>query len=366
MALAAVVERAGGEFALQEVQVGDLQPGEVLVDLKASGVCHTDLGAQAGAYPTPLPCVLGHEGAGVVCAVGPGVHDVAVGDRVAMSYASCGACDKCRAGRPMYCAEFFPRNFMAQRPDGSTALHRHGEPLHSQFFGQSSFATQSVCHQRGVVRLDDDIPFELVAPFGCGIQTGAGAVINVLRPGPGDSLVVLGTGAVGTSAVMAAATIGCGIIVAVDLLPDRLALARELGATHTIEGGETDLVAQVQEITGGLGARFSLECTGNPQVLRQAVDMLASDATCGVIGAPPFGTDVHLDVNTLIGQGKVVRGIAEGQSVPQVFIPQLAELWRQGRFPVDRLVRTFPFAEINAAAAAMASGEVIKPVVLFD
>jgi aryl-alcohol dehydrogenase len=310
--------------------------------------------------------VLGHEGAGVISALGPGVHDLAVGDRVAMSYASCGTCAKCRAGRPMYCAEFFGRNFMAQRPDGSTALHRHGQPLHSQFFGQSSFATQAICHHRSVVALQSDIPFELVAPFGCGIQTGAGAVINVLRPGPADSLVVLGTGAVGMSAVMAANTVGCGTVIAVDLLPARLELAEELGATHTIEGGPEDVVERVREITDGLGARFSLECTGNPQVLRQAVDMLGSDATCGVIGAPPFGTDGHLDVNTLIGQGKVVRGIAEGESVPQVFIPHLAELWRHGRFPIDRLVGTFPFSEINAAAAAMEAGETIKPVVLFD
>ncbi len=365
MAVAAVVEEAGGAFALQEVEVGELRPGEVLIDLRASGVCHTDLGARAGAYPTPLPCVLGHEGAGVVSALGPGVHDLAVGDRVAMSFASCGACDKCRAGRPAYCAEFFPRNFMAQRPDGSTALQRDGHPLHSQFFGQSSFATQSVCHQRSVVRLDDDVPFELVAPFGCGIQTGAGAVINVLAPGPADSLVVLGTGAVGMSAVMAARVVGCGTIVAVDLLAARLELAAELGATHTIDAGREDVLARVEEITGGLGARFSLECTGSPDVLRQAVDMLGSDATCGVIGAPVFGTDVHLDVNTLIGMGKVVRGIAEGESVPQVFIPRLVELWRQGRFPVDRLVQTFPFSEINEAAAAMDAGEVIKPVVLF-
>ena len=311
--------------------------------------------------------MLGHEGAGVISAVGPGVHDLAVGDRVAMSYASCGACAKCRAGRPMYCAEFFARNFMAQRPDGSTALQRGGHPLHSQFFGQASFATQAVCDHRSVARIDAAIPFELLAPIGCGIQTGAGAVLNVLRPGPSSSLVVLGAGAVGMSAVMAARLVGCGTIIAVDLVPARLELARELGATHAIDGagaGE-DIVERVREITGG-GAHFSLECTGNPQVLRRAVDMLGSDATCGVMGAPPFGTDVGLDVNELIALGRRVRGIVEGESIPQVFIPQLVELWRQGRFPIDRLVSTFRFDEINDAVAAMETGQVIKPVVLFD
>ena len=365
MAVAAVVEEAGGAFALQDVEVGDLRPGEVLIDVRASGVCHTDLGARAGSYPTPLPCVLGHEGAGVVAALGPAVTGLDVGDRVAMSYASCGECAKCRGGRPMYCAEFFPRNFLAQRMDGSTALHRGGHPLHSQFFGQSSFATQAVCHHRSVARVEGEIPYELLAPIGCGIQTGAGAVLNVLQPGPSSSLVVLGAGAVGMSAVMAAHLVGCGTIIAVDLVPERLQLAGELGATAVIDGADEDLVARVREMTGG-GAHFSLECTGNPQVLRSAVDMLGSDATCGVMGAPPFGTDVGLDVNELIALGRTVRGIVEGESVPQVFIPELVELWRQGRFPIDRLVSTFGFAEINDAVAAMEAGQVIKPVVLFD
>jgi aryl-alcohol dehydrogenase len=365
MAVAAVVEEAGGEFALQDVEVGEPHPGEVVIDVRASGVCHTDLGARAGAYPTPLPCVLGHEGAGVISAVGPGVHELAIGQPVAMSYASCGVCDKCRAGRPMYCSEFFPRNFLAQRMDGSTALQRGGHPLHSQFFGQSSFATQAVCHHRSVAGIDADIPFEFLAPIGCGIQTGAGAVINVLRPGPSSSLVVLGVGAVGMSAVMAARLVGCATIIAVDLVPARLELARELGATHALDGAGEDIVERVREITGG-GAHFSLECTGNPQVLRRAVDMLGSDATCGVMGAPPFGTDVGLDVNELIALGRRVRGIVEGESIPQVFIPQLVELWRQGRFPIDRLVSTFRFEKINDAVAAMEAGQVIKPVVLFD
>ncbi len=364
MAVAAVVEEAGAAFVLQEVELDELRADEVLIDVRASGICHTDLGARAGGYPTPLPCVLGHEGAGVVAAIGPAVSGLAVGDRVAMSYASCGACRACRSGRPMYCAEFLPRNFLARRGDGSTSLRRAGQPLASQFFGQSSFATQAICHQRSVTRIDAEIPFELLAPFGCGIQTGAGAVLNVLRPATASSLVVLGAGAVGMSAVMAAHLVGCATIVAVDLVAARLELAAELGATHTIDAAAEDIVARVREICPG-GADFSLECTGNPDVLRQAVDMLGSDATCGVMGAPPFGTDVHLDVNELIALGRRVRGIVEGESIPQVFIPQLVELWRTGRFPVDRLISTFAFPEINDAVAAMDSGQVIKPVVLF-
>jgi aryl-alcohol dehydrogenase len=365
MAIAAVVEEKDAPFVLQEVEVGELRADEVMIDVKASGICHTDLGAQAGGFPTPLPCVLGHEGAGIVAAIGAAVGGLAVGDRVAMSYASCGGCSNCLIGRPMYCVEFLPRNFLAQRTDGSTALSRHGTPLSSQFFGQSSFATQAVCHQRSVVKIDAEIPFELLAPFGCGIQTGAGAVLNVLRPGPSASLVVLGAGAVGMSAVMAARLIGCGTIIAVDLIPGRLDLARELGATHTVDARDHDPVEAVRTITGG-GADFSLECTGNPTVLRQAVDLLGSDATCGVIGAPPFGTDVALDVNELIALGRTVRGIVEGESIPQLFIPQLVDLWSQGRFPVQRLVGTFGFEQINHAVEQMTNGTVIKPVILLD
>jgi aryl-alcohol dehydrogenase len=365
VAIAAVVESKNEPFTLQDVEVGELQAEEVLIDVRASGICHTDLGARAGAFPTPLPCVLGHEGAGVITATGRAVTTLAVGDRVAMTYASCGVCPSCLNGRPAYCAEFLARNFMAQRADGSTSLSRKGKPLNSQFFGQSSFATQAICHQRSVVRIEADIPFSLLAPFGCGIQTGAGSVLNVLKPEPTASLVVLGAGAVGLSAVMAARLVGCEQIIAVDLNAARLTLAGELGASHTIDATQADPVDAVRQITGG-GARYSLECTGNPAVLRQAVDMLGSAATCGVIGAPPFGTDVALDVNELIALGRTVRGIVEGDSVPQLLIPRLVELWRQGRFPVDHLVKTFPFAEINNAVEQMANGTVIKPVVVFD
>ncbi len=363
MATAAVVEGKDQPFVLGEVQVGPLQAEEVLIEVRASGICHTDLGARAGAFPTPLPCVLGHEGAGVIAAVGSAVIGLAVGDRVAMSFGCCGRCPSWLISRPAYCAEFLARNFLAQRSDGSTALSRAGAPLGSRFFGQSSFATQAACHQRSVVKIDAEIPFEVLAPFGCGVQTGAGAVLRVLRPGPSDSLAVLGTGAVGMSAIMAARLTGCAAIIAIDLNPARLELALELGATHTIDAGSRDPVGDVRAITGA-GARFSLECTGVPAVLRQAVDMLGANGTCGVIGAPAFGTDVGLDVNELIALGRQVRGIVEGESVPQLLIPQLVELWRQGRFPVDRLVQTFPFEQINDAVARMADGSVIKPVLI--
>jgi aryl-alcohol dehydrogenase len=358
---AAVVESAGAPFALGPMELGDVRPDEVRVRMTASGICHTDLLIRDGSFPTPMPVVLGHEGAGVVEEVGSAVTSVSAGDRVALSYASCAACPTCVSGRPFYCADFFVRNFMAARPDGTTALSREGEPVHSHFFGQSSFATGAIVNEGSVVVIADDIPFELVAPFGCGIQTGAGSVINALRPQAGSSIAIFGAGGVGLSAVMGAVICGCDPIIAVDVRPLRLELARELGATHTVNAAETDPVEAIREITHG-GVDTSLEASGVPGVLRQAVDALASDSVCGLIGGPPLGTEERLDVNGLLATGRTVRGLVEGHSVPQVFIPKLVDLWRAGRLPIDRLVRAYDFDQINEAADAALAGDVVKPV----
>lgn len=358
---AAVAASPGADFALEQVELEDPRPDEVLVRIEAAGICHTDLTCRDGHLPTPQPVVLGHEGAGVVERVGSAVERLSEGDRVGLSFNSCGACANCMSGRPAYCLEFWARNFDASRPDGTTALSRNGESLHSHFFGQSSFATHAVVPQRAAVKAPDGIPFEVLAPFGCGIQTGAGAVLNVLRPGPADPLAVFGLGGVGMAAVMAAKVIGCQTIIGVELNPDRLKLAEELGVTDPIDAGDRDPIEEVRRITGA-GAPFALEMSGSTKALRQAIDCLAPAGVCGVIGAPPGGTDGSFDVNELIALGRTVRGIVEGESVPAVFIPQLISLWERGVFPVDRLVETFAFDQINEAAARAKSGEVIKPV----
>jgi aryl-alcohol dehydrogenase len=357
----AVVETAGGPFELATLELGALQADEARVRIEAAGICHTDLTVRGGSFPTPMPVVLGHEGAGVVEEVGAAVTRVRPGDRVALSYASCGHCRTCASGRPYYCGDFFTRNFGAARPDGSTALSRDGRPVHSHFFGQSSFATGAVVPERSLVKLPDDVPFEVVAPFGCGVQTGAGAVINVLRPQAGSAIAVFGAGSVGLSAVMAAAVVGCATIIAVDVKPARLELARELGATHALNPAELDPVETIKELTGG-GADCSLEMSGSPAALRQAVECLAPDSVCGVIGAPPFGVAAELDVNDIIAFGRTVRGIVEGHSIPDVFIPQLIDLWRAGKLPVDRLIQTYDFDAINDAAAAAEAGDAVKCV----
>jgi aryl-alcohol dehydrogenase len=359
---AAVTASKGAPFEIKAVELDDLRPDEVRVKVAACGICHTDLIIRDQWYPVPLPAVLGHEGAGVVEAVGSAVTKVQPGDHVAMSYGSCGACSRCQGGEPWVCHDFFARNFGASRSDGSTALQADGQPIHSHFFAQSSFATHAVATERNVVRLDPDVPLEVVAPFGCGIQTGAGAVLRAFRPEAGASIAIFGTGTVGLSAVMAARVAGCTTIVGIDVRSARLELATELGATHVVQADESDPVEAVKHACGGVGVDFSIDATGSPDVLRQAVYCTGPGGVCGLIGAPPFGTEVSLDMNEMLAMGRTLRGIVEGQSVPDVFLPRLIELWRQGRFPVDRIMSYYPFEQIDQAARDAEEGKVVKPV----
>jgi aryl-alcohol dehydrogenase len=357
-----VTEWKGAPFEIKQVEIDELRPDELLVRVAACGICHTDLIIRDQWYPVPLPAVLGHEGAGVVEAVGSAVIKVAVGDHVAMSYGSCGQCPKCMAGRPSNCHDFFGRNFAAARPDGSTALSEGGREIHSHFFGQSSFASHAVATERNVVKLDPGVPLDIVAPFGCGIQTGAGAVLNVFRPQAGTSIAVFGTGTVGIAALLAARVAGCTTIIGVDVQPVRLELARELGATHVLNARDGDPVEAIQRLTGGFGADFSIDATGNPQVLQQAVYCTGPGGVCGLIGAPPFGTEVSLDMNQILTAGRTLRGIVEGDSVPDIFLPVLIELWQQGRFPVERIMAHYDFGDIEQAARDAEAGTVVKPV----
>ncbi|MFE7131086.1 NAD(P)-dependent alcohol dehydrogenase [Streptomyces sp. NPDC057638] len=359
---AAVVRVTGGPFALEELSLDTrLRPDEILVRVVATGVCQTDVHVRDQHPPTPLPAVLGHEGAGVVMRAGAAVTTAAPGDHVVMSYQSCGRCRPCLSGFPTYCARSFPVNFGGSRPDGTNALRDgDGAEVHGHFFGQSSFATHSIATERNVVRVPDDLPLHLLAPLGCGFQTGAGAVLNSLRVPPGASLVVLGTGAVGLAAVMAARATGASPVIAVDIVPERLALAAELGATHTVNAKEEDIAARIAGITGG-GADFVLEITGRPEMLTLAVNALAPLGTAAQIGGAPAGAHAEVNMNALLG-GRTVRGIAQGDSIPRLFIPQLIALHRAGRFPFDRLIRAYGFEDINQAVADTCDGSVVKPV----
>ncbi|MFE5812472.1 NAD(P)-dependent alcohol dehydrogenase [Streptomyces sp. NPDC056479] len=362
---AAVVESGGAPFTLSDVELDEPGPHEAVIRMVATGLCHTDLGVASGGLPFPLPGVLGHEGAGVVEAVGSAVTGVAPGDHVVLSFTSCGECRNCRGGHPAYCATWLPLNLIGgRRADGSGTISRGGAELGGHFFGQSSFAERALVDQRSLVKVDPDVPLASIAPLGCGVQTGVGAVWNVLRPVTGSTVVVLGAGAVGLSAVMAAALTPAGNIVAVDRVGERLSLARELGATHTVDAAEADLGAALTEITGGQGADGVVETTGNVGVLRQGVDALAARGTLVVVGAPPFGTEVTLDVNGLLG-GKRIVGLTLGDAETQTFIPALVRLVKEGRLPLHRLISTYPFTDIDQAVRDMGAGKAIKPVLTF-
>ncbi|MGW2382340.1 NAD(P)-dependent alcohol dehydrogenase [Streptomyces sp. NPDC001658] len=362
---AAVVESGGAPFTLSDVVLDEPGPHEAVVRMVAAGLCHTDLGVASGGLPFPLPGVLGHEGAGIVEAVGSAVTGIAPGDHVVLSFTSCGACRNCDGGHPAYCSTWLPLNLIGgRRADGTSPISRAGEPLGGHFFGQSSFAERAVVNDRSLVKVDTDVPLESIAPLGCGVQTGVGAVWNVLKPATGSTIVVLGAGAVGLSAVMAAALTPATTVVAVDRVGERLSLAKELGATHTVDAGERDLAEALAEITGGRGADGVVETTGNVGVLRQGVDALAARGTLVVVGAPPFGTEVALDVNGLLG-GKQVVGLTLGDAETQSFIPALVELVKDGRLPLDRLISTYPFADIEQAVRDMRAGKAIKPVLTF-
>jgi len=258
-------------------------------------------------------------------------------------------------------AEFFGYNFAGVRADGTSALSKGKEQIHGNFFGQSSFASYALCHPRNVVKVRKDVPLEVLGPLACGVQTGAGAVINALKVGVGDSIAVFGAGSVGLSAVMAARVVGATTIVAVDVNKDRLRLATKLGATHVVNGAERDVAAQVIDITGG-GATFTFDTTGLANVVRTAVDSLAPRGTCGIVGASPIGTEVTLDLMFMMASGRKFRGIVEGDATPQVFIPILIDLYTQGRFPFDMLVTFYPFERINDAIHDSETGKVVKPI----
>lgn len=359
---AAIVREKGGAMSIEDVRIGEPADDEVLVRIVATGICHTDLSVRDQLLPMPLPAVLGHEGSGVVEAVGRSVTNVVPGDHVVMSYAWCGSCDLCHSGHPAHCENVLPQCFGGSRADGSTGItDSTGAPIHDHFFAQSSFAEYALANMRNVVKVPKDLPLDLLAPLGCGLQTGAGAVLQALKVKPGSSFVAFGIGAVGLAAIMAAKVAGATKVIAVDINPERLALAAEIGATHTINGKEVDAVAKIQEITGK-GADFALEASGVGAVLRQAIDCLGIFGTCGIVGAPPLGSEVKVDVMGVMIPGKRVMGIVQGDVISATFIPTLIELYRQGRFPFDRLIKQYDFADINQAIADSETGKTIKPV----
>ena len=359
---AAVVQEAGAKFSIEQVELDDPRADEIRVRIAAVGVCHTDLVFAEGGAPLALPAVLGHEGAGVVDAVGSAVTKVKVGDRVAITFRSCGECARCKSGDPAYCYTMPMLNYIGMRPDGSKALHQDGKDVSSNFFGQSSFATYALAYERNVLKLPEDIPFEIAAPLGCGVQTGAGGVMLALAAKKGSSLMVLGGGAVGLSAVMGAAIQGCDPLIVVEPHAARRALALELGATHAIDPTTTDDLAAVVRTIVPHGVDYAFDTTGRPEILEATMNALAPKGVFGIVGIPPAGAAMPGALGQVLTFGQTVRGIIEGDSDPDVFLPELIEHWRGGRLPLEKLVRTYPFAQINEAIAAQHHGDFVKVV----
>jgi aryl-alcohol dehydrogenase len=362
---AAVARSQGQPLTIETLELDDLRPNEVRVHMVASGVCHTDAIVRDGVYPTPLPAVLGHEGAGIVEAVGDAVTTVAVGDHVLLAAAYCGKCDRCRSGQMAYCENLFAADFGGQRADGSKAFSTDAGAVSSHFFGQSSFAEYSNVVEESVIKIDDDVPLDLVAPLGCGLQTGAGTVLNELRPALGSILVVLGTGAVGCGAIMAGKVAGCAQVIAVDIHDSRLELAISIGATDTINTGRAALAAEVMALTGGHGADYIVDTTARPELLQQAVDALALRGTLALVGAAAPGTTATFEIGASLVKGWTFKTVIQGSSVPQVFIPRLIELWKRGQFPIDKLIQHYSLSDINQGFADSKNGSTIKPVVRF-
>jgi aryl-alcohol dehydrogenase len=363
--LAAVARVPHKPLDFVTLRLDDPRPHELIVEVRAAGICHSDLSGRDQHYPFPLPGVLGHEGVGIVRTVGSEVTAAKVGDRVVMSQAFCGVCEACVTGSVTACRHTVGLALNGVRADGTAIItDEAGAKVSGAFLGQSSWATHALVRQANLAVLPDDIPWEVAAPMACGVQTGAGAILNVLRPAASASVVVFGAGTVGLSAVMAARHIGCQAIVVVDMLPARLELARELGATHTVEALSEDVVVAVQDATDG-GADYSVEASGARSAGPLCVASLNGQGTCILLGTPPFGTKIEFDWIGIVS-GRTVLGAPFGGGTPSVTIEKLLRLRAAGELPVEKLVRTYAFTDIEEAIADMESGATIKPVLLFE
>lgn len=363
--LAAVARAPDSDFRIETLELGDPGSGEILVRVEGVGLCHTDLIFRDQFIPYPQPSVLGHEGAGIVEAVGPDVAGIGVGDAVILGFSSCGECGQCHDGTPSYCRDFVPLNYSGARPDGSTAFSDANGAIGSHFFGQSSFARHTIVRARNAVRIrDSTLPVAILGPLGCGLQTGAGAVLRSMDCEPGKAIAIWGGGPVGMAAVMAARIRGCAQIILVEPFEARRELGAELGATHTLDPRQEGLREAIREIVPG-GLHYALDTSGNLGALDDALNSLASRGVLALVGVPKTAEDAFsVNIAQQITYGLTTMGIIEGDSDPQAFLPELLEYQRLGLFPFERLITTYPLSEINRATAEQAAGKCVKAVLL--
>lgn len=363
MKIQAIVSRDEKNFNFEQVNLSEPTENEVLVRVIASGICHTDA-AVLGDERAYKPIVLGHEGSGIVEKIGSAVTHVKVGDQVVMGFASCGHCEPCLSSKNGACDNFLHLNSEGVNRYGKYVIHSEKNENIAQFFGQSSFAYYSIAHETSLVKVPSDIDLRYVGPLGCGFMTGSGSVFNVIKPEFGTSIVIFGTGAVGLSALMAANLQGCSHIIAVDIHDGRLALAKQFGATHIVNSAKEDAVKAIQKITQG-GANYSFESTGVDSVELSAIRCLKN---YGKMVAVALGKkDIQISLtNDVVVRSLTIRGVMEGDAVPQLFIPKIIQLWQQGRFPFDKLIQFYKPEEIQQAFDDSKTGKVIKPVLIFD
>ena len=352
-------------FSYEDVEIDEPQADEIRVKIMAVGLCHTDVIARDGLYQLGRDAVLGHEGAGIVEKVGKDITKVKPGDRVAISFRSCGTCRRCEHNNSAYCTDFVGLNILGKRLDETSALRQGEKELASNFFGQSSFATHAITYETNVVVLPDDVPFEIAAPLGCGVQTGAGTVLRSLDCEAGSSVIVTGCGTVGLSAIMAAKIAGCKQIIAIEPVASRRRLAMSLGATHTIDPiKHEDFEVAIRDIVPA-GVDYAVDTTGRRQTLDNLTRCFTTNGVLALVGMPTnLEDDFQISGVQFLASGLTVKGIIEGNSHPETFIPQLMDYYKNGQLPIDDLIKTYALSDIDKAVHDHHAGDCVKAVLV--
>ncbi len=365
MKVKAAISREVDSYKVETIDLSEPQEGEVLVRIIACGICKSDFAVLKGVVPMPRPTILGHEGVGVVEKVGPGVTTHKPGDKVILCLPSCGDCDECKSGHSYNCEIGNTFIFGGAYRDGTFRAAVDGQEC-SAMYMQGGFADHAIASANCAIVVDiDEEELKDLCSLGCGAMTGSGTVLEGLKPEPGSSIAVFGTGGVGNAALMAAKIAGCSTIIAVDIDDARLEQAKEFGATHGVNSKTGDPVEQIKEITGGKGVNYSLECTGVPVVILNALDCLATRGACCLISVTG---DAEVPINLegqLMNPNRILRGLSKGGCDPRVFIPRMVEHYKKGEFPINKLVKHYSFDEIETAMDDMAAGRVVKPILNF-
>ncbi len=363
---AAILYEVGKPLAVEAVEMEGPRAGEVVVGYEAGGVCHSDHHAMAGVIPVPTPIILGHEGAGVVEEVGPGVTSVRPGDHVVSVWRySCGQCEPCLTGRPATCGEGARMRAEGVLSDGTTRFRKGKQKIH-HFLGVSTFSSRSVVSERSVLKIREDMPLDKAAVVSCAVITGVGAVVNGAKVRPGESVAVFGAGGVGLNAVQGAALVGAEPIIAVDLMQGKLEMARKFGATHIVNSSDEDPVERIRDLTGGKGVHYAFEMIGVPEVMAQAFKSLRTGGAAVVVGLANPKASVAVPAVPLVVEEKRLIGSLYGSSNPRLMVPRLIDLYMAGKLNLDDLLtRSWPIEQINEAYAALLRGEVARSVVTF-